>query len=231
MEGAGLSLTGANSNDTITAYQGAHPVISGGTAVPSTGWTVGSDGIWSIHLNTSNVGQLVVDGQSQTLARYPNEVPTNPIQGGWLWAQSLSAGHNPADQMAYNPADFSASQQPTVGEKVTVFDAADWSSNVLTIAAVDTRAHVVTFDQPDWFNIGPGSRYFISGSQVRLDQSNEWYFNQATQTLYYHPPAGFTGSGAVVSGNTNLINISNAHNVTIQGLSFSDAGTNAAVEL
>ena len=30
LNGAGLSLTNANSNDTIAAYQGAKPVISGG---------------------------------------------------------------------------------------------------------------------------------------------------------------------------------------------------------
>ena len=78
--------------------------------------------------------------------------------------------------------------------------------------------------------MGAGSRYFVSGAQPLLDQPGEWYFNQSTHTLYYHPPAGFTGSGAVASGNTSLINISNAHNVTIHGLSFSDAGTNAAVD-
>ena len=44
LNGAGLSLTNANSNDTIAAYQGAKPVISGGTPVPSTGWNVGATG-------------------------------------------------------------------------------------------------------------------------------------------------------------------------------------------
>ena len=48
--------------------------------------------------------------------------------------------------------------------------------------------------------MGSGSRYFVSGAQPLLDQPGEWYFNQSTHTLYYHPPAGFTGSGAVVPG-------------------------------
>ena len=230
LNGAGLSLTSANSNDTITAYQGAHPVISGGTAVPATGWTVGANGIWSTQVNSNDVEQFVVNGQSQTLARYPNEVPTDPIKGGWLWAQALPAGHNPGTQIAYNPADFPAGQPPTAGEKVTIFDSGDWSSSQLTIAAVDTSAHIITFAQSNWFYMGAGSRYFVSGAQPLLDQPGEWYFNQATHTLYYHPPAGFTGSDAVVSGNLSLINIANAQNVTIHGLSFSDAATNAAVD-
>jgi parallel beta-helix repeat protein len=228
LNGTALSLTSANSNDTIAAYQGAKPVISGGTLVPATGWTVGANGIWSIHLNTSDVGQLVVNGESQTLARYPNEVPTDPIQGGWLWAQPLPAGLNPKTQMAYKPANFPAGQQPMVGDKVTVYDAANWSSSVLTIGAVDTTTHVITFNQADWFNIGPGSRYFVSGSQAKLDQPGEWYFNQASHTLYYKAPAGFTGNGAVVSSDMSLLKISNAQHVTIQGLKFSDAATNAA---
>ncbi len=164
--GTPLSLTSANSNDTIAAYQGATPVISGGTPVPASGWTVGANGIWSIQVNSNDVEQLVVNGQSQTLARYPNEVPTNPIQGGWLWAQPLPAGLDPKTQMAYKPADFPAGQQPMVGDKVTVYSAANWSSGVLTIGAVDTSTHVITFKQAEWFNIGAGSRYFISGSQV-----------------------------------------------------------------
>jgi hypothetical protein len=81
LNGKDLSLTSANSNDTIAAYPGANPVISGGTPVPASGWTVGSNGIWSIQVDASDVEQLAVDGQSQTLARYPNEVPTNSIQG------------------------------------------------------------------------------------------------------------------------------------------------------
>ena len=92
LNGAGLSLTSANSNDTIAAYQGARPVISGGTAVPSTGWNVGANGIWSTQLNSNDVEQLTLNGQSQTLARYPNEFQPTQFKGvglgtncsGWL---------------------------------------------------------------------------------------------------------------------------------------------------
>jgi hypothetical protein len=228
--GTPLSLTSANSNDTIAAYQGANPIISGGTSVPAMGWTIGSDGIWSIHLKTSDVEQLVVNGQSQTLARYPNEVPANPIQGGWLWAQTLPSGDNPLEQMAYNPADFPSGQPPTVGEHVTIFTANGWMSAVLTITNVDTTAGVITFNQPVPYDIGPGSRYFISDSQALLDRPGEWYFNKATQALYYHPTAGFNGGGAVVSGDlggSSLINVSNAQNITIRGIGFSDVASQA----
>ena len=230
LNGNGLSLTGANSNDTIAAYQGANAVISGGSLLPTTGWTVGSDGIWSAHLNASNIEQLTLNGQSQTEARYPNEVPTNPIQGGWLWAKTLPSGDNPSTQMAYNKADFPAGQPPTVGEKVTVFSASDYTNQVLTITNVDTTAGVITFDQPADSSIGPGSRYFISDSKVLLDQPGEWYFDPASHTLYFKPPAGFDGSGAVASGDLSPINISGAQNITISGLTIADAATTSETQ-
>src|SRR5581483_5935319 len=57
LNGTSLSMTSANSNDTIAAYQNANVTVSGGSPVSATGWTVGSDGIWSIHLSTSQVEQ------------------------------------------------------------------------------------------------------------------------------------------------------------------------------
>jgi parallel beta-helix repeat protein len=103
-------------------------------------------------------------------------------------------------------------------------------SAVLTITNEDTTAGVITFNQPVPYDIGPGSRYFISDSQALLDQPGEWYFNKATQALYYHPTAGFNGGGAVVSGDlggSSLINVSNAQNITIRGIGFSDVASQA----
>ena len=227
LNGTSVALTRANSNNTITAYPGANPVISGGTPVPVSAWSIDSSGIWTAQLSTSNVEQLVVDGQRQTLARFPNKVPNNPIHGGWLWAQALPEGNNPLKQMAYDPSDFSAGRAPLVGQKITLFDAHNWTSNVVGISAIDTIAHVMTFDSAVNYYIGPGSRYFISGSRSLLDQLGEWYFDQASSTLYFRPQAGFTGAGAVISANSAIINISDAENITIKGLSLSDAATNA----
>ena len=230
LNGSGLALTNANSNTTITAYPGTNPVISGGTAIPASSWSVGADGIWTAQLSSNDIGQLTVDGQRQTLARFPKAAPDDPIQSGWLWAQSLPDGGNPLRQLAYNPADFPIGQNPTVGQQATVFDANNWSNNVLKIAAVDTTSHVITFDGAATYYIGPGSRYFISGSKPLLEQPGEWYFDHATGILYFNPPSGFNGAGAVVSGNLNLIDISHAENITISGLTFSDAATNAQNE-
>ena len=193
-------------------------------------WSIGADGIWTAQLSSDDIGQLTVDGQRQTLARYPNTAPNNPNRSGWLWAQALPDGGNPLRQLAYNPADFPIGQDPTVGQQATVFDANNWSNSVLKIAAVDTTSHVITFDGAATYYIGPGSRYFISGSKPLLERPGEWYLDHATGILYFNPPSGFNGAGAVVSGHLSLIDISHAENITISGLTFSDAATNAQNE-
>jgi parallel beta-helix repeat protein len=221
-----LTLNASNSGDTIAAYNGAAPVISGGTQV--SGWTAGANGVWTAHLNNvSDVQQLVVNGASQTEARYPNYDASNPIKGGWLWAKDAPGGHDATMEMAYNPGDFH-NGQPTAGEKVTVFSQLGYSSDVLTIADVDSSAGLIKFTSPASYDIGSGSRYFISGAQPLLDNPGEWWFDSSSHTLYYKAPAGFDGSNAVVANGHDLIDIQNASNVAIKGLGFTDNPTDAS---
>ena len=222
-----ISLTAADSNDSYLAMPGQTVVLSGGTNV--SGWTVGSDGIWRAHVAAGSVTQFTVNGVAQVEARYPNYDSSNPTTGGWLWAGNLPAGDNPLTQMAYNKADF-PSGQPVVGEKVNVFTQSGYSCDVLTIASVDTTNGVVTFTGTASGNIGSGSRYFISGNSALLDQPGEWWFDKASQTMSYRPPAGFTGAGAVASGGDHSIfSITGATNVTIQGMNFTDVATTASI--
>ncbi|MDE2375118.1 MAG: right-handed parallel beta-helix repeat-containing protein, partial [Hyphomicrobiales bacterium] len=163
-------------------------------------------------------------------ARHPNLDLNDPVQGGWLWAKPLPDGGNLLQQLAYDPADFPSDGQPTAGQKVTVFNANNWSNNVLTIASVDPTKHIITFAKPATYYFGPGSRYFVSGSSAFLDQPGEWYFDQATKVLYFRPPTGFDGHDVVVAGALDLINISDANNIAIKGLSFADIGSKASDE-
>ena len=223
-----LALTSADSNNTFAAYQGQTAVLSGGTAV--TGWTQGANGIWSAHVDASQVQQFVVNGVQQTSARYGTVDPSNPLTSGWNWAQTLPSGDDPNTQMAYNKADFAAGQL-VAGEKITVFSNDGYSSDYLTIKSVDTSKGVITFDQPATYEIGTNSRFFVSGSMGALDQTGEYYFDKGSQTIYYKAPAGFNGTGAVAAGgDTNLITVNGAQNITISGLTLTNATTTAETD-
>jgi parallel beta-helix repeat protein len=223
---APISLTAADSNDSFIAMPGAQPVISGGTTVSN--WTVNSNGVWQAQVPSGNVTQFAVNGIAQTEAQYPNFDPSKPITSGWLWAQTLPANGNPLDQIAYNPADW-PNGPPAAGEQVDVFSQYGYASNVLTIGSVNTQTRVITFTTDASYPLGVGSRYSVTGSTAFLNQTGTWSFNSSTKTLYYLPPAGFTGAGAVASGgNTSLFSINGASNVTIQGLTLTNVASTAS---
>jgi parallel beta-helix repeat protein len=223
---APVSLTGKNSNDTIAGYEGANPILTGGMTVG--GWIAGGDGVWTAKLeNIAEVQQFVVNGARQIEARYPNYDAGDPVKGGWLWAKDVPSGHSATLEMAYNKADFPGGQ-PMAGEKVTVFSQLGYSSDVLTVASVDTAAGIIKFAEPASYDIGSGSRYFVAGAKPLLDSVGEWWFDKPAHTLYYKPAVSFDGSKAVVSSELSLIDINGASNVTVKGLSFSDAATRAS---
>ena len=220
---APLNLTAADSNLSILAFAGEQAVISGGTTVG--GWTIGSNGVWTAHVPLTAVQQFVVNGVSQTEARYPNYDPTDPIRGGWAWAQPLPTGHNALRELAYDKSAFTATQL-TAGERVVVQTQNGYSGDVLTIASVDFNTGIITFTSDATYDLGAGSRFYVEGGPALLDKPGEWWFDKASQTLSYLPPTGFTGTGAVASGgNNDLININGATNVTIQGLTLTNVAT------
>lgn len=223
-----IKLTAADSNASFIAMPGEKAVLSAGAAVSN--WTAGADGIWRAHVNTSSVTQFVVNGVAQVEARYPNFDTANPETGGWLWAKALPGGHDPSFEMAFNTADVTASQM-TVGAKVTVFDELNYEASVLTVASVDRTAGIVKFVEPSNYDIGVGSRYYVSGTSALLDKPGEWWFDKASQTLSYRPEAGFNGTGGTVAGgDPTIFAVNGATNVTIQGLTFSDVATTAATD-
>ncbi len=104
------------------AYPGEKPVISGGVLV--TGWKRGEGQLWTAQVPVALGGkdrftQLLVGGERQIRARYPNFDPKNPLTSGFLfvrqpehWAGDFGSRvgsiHNPGDFLEYEvdiPAD------------------------------------------------------------------------------------------------------------------------------
>lgn len=220
---APLSLTAADAGSSFVAYAGERPVLSGGKAV--TGWQVGQDGIWTARLSVSDIRQLVVGGVAQTEARYPNYDASDPIRGGWLWAKAPGQ-LNSTREMAYDTTKLGAAQV-VPGGRVTVFSDQGYSADVLTIASVDTAAGIIRFVGEADYPIGANSRFYVSGGKPQLDRTGEWWFDKTSQTLSFKAPAGFDGSAVAAGGDTTLIQIEGASNITLKGLAFANTTTTA----
>lgn len=215
-----LRLTTADTGSSFVAYDGEQPILSGGTAV--TGWQAGADGVWTARLALSDMRQLTVGSIVQTEARFPNYDPADPVRGGWLWADVLPGGHDPTRELAYDKNSLDASRLAP-GERVTVFSELGYSCDTLAIASVDTDAGIVRFAERASYPIGPTSRFFVSGGEPQLDQPGEWWFDGASRVLSFKAPAGFDGGAVAAGGDKIFFNIDGATDISVKGLTFSDA--------
>jgi Ca2+-binding RTX toxin-like protein len=220
-----LVFTDADNGSSIQAYGNEKPVLLGGQAV--TGWTAGANGIWTAPLAQADLHQLTLNGERMTEARFPNAVASDPVKGGWLWANAAALGIDTKTQMAFDTADISTSQLQA-GMKVHLFTDASWAEVDLTVQSVDWSKGVVTFAEAAPYDIGAASRFYVHDAKVHLDQPGEWWFDTAKQVINFKAPPNFNGTGVVASGDHSIIHIDNAANISISGLSFSDVGTGAA---
>jgi len=85
-----LELGPQDSGVTWAPPRARKPIVSGGVEV--TEWRAVADGLWRGRVPSEAVAvgvrQMRVGERAQTLARYPNRDPQEPLTGGWLFAKA-----------------------------------------------------------------------------------------------------------------------------------------------
>jgi VCBS repeat-containing protein len=222
-----LSLTAADNGQWWLAYPGQTPIIHGGQAV--TGWVQGSDGIWTAAappgaFSGNATEDLLVNGVRETLARYPNAVPGDTVQGGWLYAAASLPGQATTSSFQFNPGDLPAFSS-TSGLYVDVYQQNGWQNYILPVSSINTTTDTISLAGATAFPIDAGSRYYIFNASSQLDAQNEWYYNAATNMISLYAPSGFDGSGVSVGTLSNDVTLSGANNVTMSGLTLADTSS------
>ena len=217
-----LVLGTADNGSNFAAFNGEAAVLSGGTAL--TGWIKGPGGIWTAPLAQADLHMLTLNGVQQTEARFPNQVPDDPVKGGWLSAGNPPPGADPRSTMRHDPADL-ADAQIDPGMKVQLFTDATWSSATQTVQSVDKVRGIITFVEQADFDLGTHTRFFVQDGAVHLDQPGEWFFDPASQSVHFKAPPGFDGTGVVAAGDHSIVEILGAQDVGLSGFTFSDAAT------
>ncbi len=222
-----LTLGPQDAGQSWLAYPGQTPRIHGGASV--TGWTQQANGIWTAQapagaFAAGNVAtDLFYNGNREVLARYPNQVPSNMIQGGWLLAAPSLAGQNTTTSFQFNAGDVPTFSS-TSGLYVDVYQQNGWQNYILPISSIDYTKHTITLGAAASSAIGQGSRYFIFNANSQLNATDEWYYNSGTNTISLRAPSGFTSSSNVVVGTLgNIVSIYNTSNITIAGLTITDS--------
>ncbi|HMN04381.1 MAG TPA: right-handed parallel beta-helix repeat-containing protein [Flavobacteriales bacterium] len=149
---------------------GAKPLIKGSVAV--SGWTAHQGNIWKAPVPHGQVGQVYVNGQRMTAARYPNS--------GWLY--NSQGGGN---QM--NSSDLTQPNGYWNGATAVV-RGSNWSFDTLFVSGYTNGTLQFTSNTPYLANNAWG--FFLRGKLSELDSPGEWYFDRATQQLYLWAPGG-----------------------------------------
>lgn len=206
----------------LLGFPGEQATLVGG--IPVSGWTQQSGNVWTASVNAVTVDEFSVNGTRQISARYPNYVASNPQRAGWLFAQGGSW-----TTLVFKAGDLS-SNQVLPGSQVRIIDGGAY--NVMTVASVDFTTNTITFTQGcQWAPVDSDAHYYIFNNPHLLDTAGEWYFNPSTRIISYLPATpNFNGTDTTVSSLDDMINITGASAITIQGIQLTDLVSHSTLD-
>lgn len=201
---------------TISNYQTETAQLSGGRRVQLR-WKKNARGIWTATVPGPSFEQLFLNGQKQTLARYPNYDPNARIYNGTaadaLSDERVSRWKNPK------------------GGYVHALHKGEWGDFHYRITG-KTGSQLTL--EGGWQNNRPAPMHpqerFVENIAEELDAPGEWFYNRTTHTLSVIPPPGVNLSTARVdvSRLKGLVKLTGSpqsplKNVHIQGIRFVNA--------
>ncbi|GAA4256223.1 hypothetical protein GBZ26_09085 [Azospirillum formosense] len=217
-----LELTAADSGKTFAAYSGETPTIHGGHLI--TNWSASGGEVWSAALSVSESGMLanadlIVGGVRQNMARFPDRMPDNPIEGGWLFADASGPGDNSYSSFRFREGDIPTGLDAD-GMKVNIYGQRGWDNYILDVSSIDHATNTVHVNGTTWDALGAGSRYYLMNAPTMLNAPEEWYIDGATQKLYFVPnDNSFNGGNALLATTNKVISVTDAKGIVFDGIS------------
>ncbi|MGJ8641664.1 MAG: discoidin domain-containing protein [Opitutaceae bacterium] len=169
------------------AYQGETPQVLGGVNLPNLKWQKYDGGIYKTHVPKGLVFEtLFIDGEQQTLARYPNYTEDAPAFNG-VAADCLSK------ERVATWAD------PTYGY-FHAMHPARWGGIHFQITGKKNKNEVI-LEGGTQNNRGSGKHKehrYVENIFEELDAPGEWYLNRKTSELFFYPRANINLNSAEV---------------------------------
>jgi parallel beta-helix repeat protein len=163
--------------------------------------------------------ELFFRDQRQELARWPNRQPDDPRGGEWAFivdvppkgslARFQYAGDRPA---RWQPRKLSGHEG-----QVHLWPWHDWFDEFVGIGWIDPEKQEITLAEDAHYLLKPGRRFYVRNVFEELDAPGEWYFDRATQTLYFWPPSPLVDGDVVVSTLRGIVTLQDTTNVMVRG--------------
>lgn len=189
--------------------------------------------------------ELFVDGQVQTLARYPNEgfmkikevfdvgaIPRN-------WEPDREGDDRYVPEEDRDPKDtFEISFDDERYLKWTNVPARtalmygyfyyDWADHTVPIEKVENGR--IYSSEPSWYGVLEGQRIYVMNLIEEIDIPGEYYLDRENGLLYLYPKNELSGADIKLSILENdLIHIKDAENITFEGIEMTAMRSSAVV--
>lgn len=206
--GARPRLVGARKVEGFTPHQGAIRKAEVKALLPSKGQ-------WR---------QLLLDGERQPLARYPNFDEANPLYGGWAFLAEMpegaGEGHVWKREAYVKPGDVRRWSRPEEVE-LFIFAQYGWWNFIEPVKSLDPESRKLTLAKDCGYDLHPHKRYFFQNALEELDAPGEWYLDTRSATLYFWPPRDLADAEVRLPVVESFFKLrAGVKGVTIRGLSF-----------
>ena len=184
------------------AYEGEHPIISGGMAI--TGWTIHDEAnnIWKAEGVDGRFRQLYVNGKKAIRARIPN-LKSNGDHNFFRLNKVDSLG----SAFLLNNSDIGSTDWKN-SNKVEIHLMIAWAESILRLDKITNQGNVSKFEPQDpergklfrrkypmlgtAFMSNPPKQqvYYLENAYEFIDAPGEWYLDESTNTIYYKAREG-----------------------------------------
>jgi hypothetical protein len=97
----------------------------------------------------------------------------------------------------------------------------DWADQRHKVLSIDTVSNIITVATPyHTYGYRDGQWFYAYNLLPEIDQPGEWYLDRQSGMLYFWPPAPIDQGRAMVSLIPNLVTVTNASHITLQGFIF-----------
>lgn len=190
--------------------EGAEPIISG--LVPLTGWTTLGANRWQTTCPNCNdrTDLLLVDGEAQAFARYPN---LDEGDEGYLYFDSATGRTSITDDALASVINWTGGEL-VIRSIAWVLDRYPISEQQSGTLSLGTARDDTNYD----FEVGYG--YFIQNHPAALDREGEWVWdaNNKTITLYLNSNPNQRRIETTITG--TLVSLSNMAHVELRDLTL-----------
>lgn len=190
--------------------------------------------------------ELFIDGELQTLARYPNDgymtisTVVDPGAHPRMWEpdkKSTADYVQPADQdqndtFEITPDDDRYKKWTTVPENSALmygFWQWDWADHTVPLKKVYLNESKLESTVPSWYSVKKGGRFYVFNLLEEIDSPGEYFLDRENGKLYIYPPKDLAAADIKFSIlEDNLIQINGANYNMFENLNIT-AARNSAV--